>query len=156
MEHKGTDMTIRRHRTAGSRAGRSSPPPPRPATHPARSRGLSAGKLRTSLSRLLPLGGRQLGRALLLCIPALLFTGEAAAQRCGPADELGKQLRARYGEEVIRTEVDPSGQRVMQLWVNIETRTWTMVLSTIRPRMSCIIGAGRDYDGPLPEAGESL
>lgn len=97
-----------------------------------------------------------LGPTTVVSLALMLMVTPAQAQRCGPSDGLAQQLRARFGEEVIRTEVKPDGSAVMQLWVNPDSRTWTMVLSTITPRMSCIIGAGRDYDGPLPEQDEKL
>lgn len=76
--------------------------------------------------------------AVSLAVPAM------AQQNCAPYDDVRAALFERYGEVTIATGMVSGGQRIMEMLVNEETGSWTVVyISTAG--IACQVAAGSDY-----------
>ena len=90
-------------------------------------------------------------------IPFLFFVCSATASAepykttfnafCEETDVLFKALREESGEEAIMYSHSPSSEQDLQdiytsVWVNKETGTMTIVKSTVKHKVSCIISIG--------------
>lgn len=78
----------------------------------------------------------------------LLLSGPALAQDyCGPTWQMRGDLRALPWEEAPLIALTPGGDTGVEyeLWVNLDSGTWTMLETDGRGR-SCIIGVGSQLD----------
>lgn len=82
--------------------------------------------------------------AILMISPITAF-----AQSCGPSDLVKKYLEEQFKEFPHFEGIDSVG-RVVELFGNEDTGTWTMVLTT-PDGTSCLISAGENfYENPHP------
>lgn len=82
-----------------------------------------------------------------IMIGALMLAAPAQAQNCASWEIMHEHLRANYGEEVagaglIRYPND--NNTVVQLMVNPETGTWTILVTSITTETACRAFSG-DY-----------
>ncbi|MGH6719629.1 MAG: hypothetical protein ACREER_09955 [Alphaproteobacteria bacterium] len=85
-----------------------------------------------------------------LAAPAL--AGESA---CGPRATIMAELGERFGEAVVFRGRHPTSPQVMELLVNPETGTFTVLVSD--PETSCVTAAGVDaalHDYVAPPTGD--
>jgi hypothetical protein len=78
-----------------------------------------------------------------------LFASPAAAQQtmrmpCHKAEEIAKQLTARYSEAPIAFGLQSNGN-LLQVYASQEKGTWTVV-STTPSGLSCIVAAGKTWE----------
>jgi len=86
-------------------------------------------------------------------IIALLLTATAAhSAPCGAYDAIAQALARQYGEAVQSQGYSEDG-RLLQLWANPASKTWTITL-TDKAGVACVMSAGKDYTA-LPQ-GEPL
>lgn len=78
-----------------------------------------------------------------LILAALVAASPAVAQECIGTVDAYISLSQNYGEERLVVTVLPDG-RVIELWVNHDTETWSMMLTT-PDGVSCGIGSGVGY-----------
>lgn len=84
--------------------------------------------------------------ALLLLMLSPLYAQEQQAIRvyCNESKVIWQQLRKEYGEEPILLGRGPEGTTgVMTLWMNPNTLTWTILVTT--SDKTCIIGGGGNF-----------
>lgn len=85
-------------------------------------------------------------KVLFLLFPLLVFSNTSIAQgQCGPRENIVQALEQRAGETLINIGFVNS-KRVIEIYVNKETDTWTVVSSTLTPagkKWSCIIYYGK-------------
>lgn len=74
---------------------------------------------------------------------ALVAASPAVAQDCIGTVDAYISLSQNYGEERILVTVLPDG-RIIEVWANAETQTWSMMLTT-PDGVSCGIGSGVGY-----------
>lgn len=80
----------------------------------------------------------------------------AVAQQCGPTEALSAFLGREYDEWPVARGLSQSGDAIVQIWANLETGTWTLVV--VRPDgMSCMALTGQAF-GMLerPPQGEPM
>ena len=83
----------------------------------------------------------------------LAFPASAQQPRCLPHDAVVKTLNAKHGE-VLTIRMLSSDGRLVEIFVNHETETWTVV-SVFPGGKTCPMGAGTNYtvvDTPKGEA----
>lgn len=93
---------------------------------------------------------RHLSLALfLLATSCATFPVYAQGPQCAPRDTIITQLQEKYGEtQQALALVNPS--QLIEFWANVETGTWTQLLSNI-DGTSCIIFSGGDWSlAPRP------
>jgi hypothetical protein len=73
--------------------------------------------------------------AFLFSLPGVLL----AQGICGPRESITSQLAEKYGEVLQSNGLNV--ERVMEVWANPATGTWTMTLTSTEGVM-CIYGAG--------------
>ena len=93
-------------------------------------------------------------RIALAALAALVtssIASTAAAQQvpCGPSEALTARLASEYGEAVTGGGIDAAG-RVLQIFANAETGTWTAVVSTAEG-MSCVVSSGELWASERPD-----
>ena len=100
--------------------------------------------------------------ALALLIASIVALGPAAAQQgnCGPTAELVKALFDKYGEVALGRGTSQTGAHVFELFVNPQTRSWTIVFHQAQGGFTCLMADGVDFepsaeDDPQPK-GSSL
>lgn len=78
----------------------------------------------------------------------LLIGGQAMAQRtiaiptpCGPLAGLTEVLKNKYAEELIMVSRARQGFTI-QMWMNEETKTMTVVLVDPEQKEACVLGSG--------------
>lgn len=80
-------------------------------------------------------------RALAIAVIAALASGAAAAQQgCAPRNVAAMNLAQLYGE-IRQGAILPGSVRPLELFVNRQSGTWTLLESRAGGRL-CIIGAG--------------
>jgi hypothetical protein len=86
----------------------------------------------------------------------ILVTQQAhAAEQCGPHAKVTEILAQSYGE--ARQGIGLNGeQRVMEMFVNAKTGTWTITV-TLPDGMTCLVATGEHFEAiaePLPAKGD--
>lgn len=90
--------------------------------------------------------GAALGAALLfagpgfLVVPPRITATMAGESACGPHDALVAGLAERFGEAIVFRGRHPSASQVMEVLVNPETGTFTVLITN--PTASCVMAAG--------------
>ncbi|MEN9763515.1 MAG: hypothetical protein RI906_3341 [Pseudomonadota bacterium] len=74
---------------------------------------------------------------------ALIAATPAAAQECVNTVDAYISLSQNYGEDRVVVSVLPDG-RIIELWGNPETQTWSMMVTT-PDGISCGVGSGVGY-----------
>jgi hypothetical protein len=74
-------------------------------------------------------------------VAAVSFQARAQTA-CGPHDDLVALLADQYGETLAFAGRHPSAPLVLELYVNDETGSWTIVQSN--PETTCMTASGRD------------
>ncbi|MGH6719617.1 MAG: hypothetical protein ACREER_09895, partial [Alphaproteobacteria bacterium] len=70
-----------------------------------------------------------------------VLAGPALAESlCGPRAAIVAELGARFGEAVVFQGLHPTSAQMMELLVNPETGTFTVLVSN--PETSCVTAAG--------------
>jgi len=87
---------------------------------------------------------------LAVILSSLFIMGSAFAQGspCMPTDEFDKMATQKYGESKVWMGFPPSEQRkekVLILYENNKTMSWTIVLYIVNDNMSCYVASGNDY-----------
>jgi len=87
-------------------------------------------------------------RVLLLLFPLLVFSNTSIAQtQCGPRENIIGMLEQRAGENLKNVGfVNP--KRVIEIYVNNETNTWTILSTTLTSagkKWSCILQYGNTW-----------
>jgi len=87
-------------------------------------------------------------KMLFLLFPLLMISSVSIAQtQCGPRDNIVQMLEQRAGEKLKSVGfVNP--KRVIEIFVNKETETWTIVGSTLTSSgdvASCILFYGKTW-----------
>lgn len=78
---------------------------------------------------------------LTIAIALAILTKPAAAQsRCAPYDAISANLIQKYGERRAHGGLRSTTQ-AMEIWVNDETGTWTVLIIT-PANVSCVVAAG--------------
>lgn len=81
-----------------------------------------------------------------------LSAGAGHAQECGPTDVARHTLADRFGEQPVARGLDSRGV-IMELWVSVETGTWTVLI--IGPDgEACLAGYGTDMALIEPAIGQ--
>jgi hypothetical protein len=81
----------------------------------------------------------------------LLFSTSVFAQSsnmCFPSDEFTKKVTEEYGEQNVWMGLPSSNnpqERVLVLYENETTRSWTMGIFMIRDDIICFVAAGGDF-----------
>ena len=63
---------------------------------------------------------------------------------CEPRSKALETIKNNYGETLVAYGLDISG-RLVELYRNPETKTWTMLLSFTK-EVSCLVGIGRNLE----------
>lgn len=93
---------------------------------------------------------RRLAIAAIACLPAGAFAGDMP---CGPRDAVTAHLQDVYGESVVMRGLDGGG-RMLEIWANPETGTWTATL-VLPQGLTCIVSSGEALDlPPVPAPGQ--
>ena len=87
---------------------------------------------------------------LAVILSFLFITGSAFAQSppCMPTDEFDKMVSEKHGESKAWMGFPPYSQgqeRILILYENEETLSWTVVLYIIKDNMSCYVASGENY-----------
>ena len=88
--------------------------------------------------------------AVVIVLPHTLWSNIAAATThniCGRAAFIHEQLTKRYGETIWFDAVTSSGG-LLEVYINMETGQWTIVVSNTR-MYTCLITTGDGWRGPL-------
>lgn len=96
-------------------------------------------------------------KRILLAAVMVLIASSAYAQRvgqvCGPREQMASGLQKQYGEIVSSIGIDRGG-RLVEVYVNPSTRTWSLVITT-PGGPSCLVSAGEAWDRLDPKAPET-
>ena len=79
----------------------------------------------------------------------------AQQNNCAPTEGMTQYMAEKYGEGVTGYGIDAKG-RVVSIFVNADTGTWTAVMSFPNGQ-SCLVAGGTDWqqvDGALPPQGD--
>jgi hypothetical protein len=80
-----------------------------------------------------------------LAVLAMMAAPAMAQMPCAPTAEMHAGLRAeKYHEEPIALGAVSGNEATMQVFVNVQTRTWTIVIDGANG-MSCIVVAGQSW-----------
>jgi len=82
--------------------------------------------------------------ALLLILLGSQAFAQVPLRNCAERDRVVMRLAERYGEE-RRSVGLANGNRVMEVYANLETRSWTITVTDTRG-MTCVLAAGGSYD----------
>lgn len=87
-------------------------------------------------------------KMLFLLFPLLMISNASIAQsQCGPRDNIVQMLEQRAGEQLKSVGfVNP--KRVIEIFVNKETKTWTIIGSSLTAsggKASCILFYGKTW-----------
>ena len=74
---------------------------------------------------------------------ASTYTAEAAGRVCGERAKMTKFLMKRYKETPRAMGVASSGKSVMEIYTS-DKGSWTVLMTTAKG-VTCIMGAGRDW-----------
>jgi hypothetical protein len=87
----------------------------------------------------------------LLAASLALIPGIASAASCGARDSVIANLKDKYAEElrVGGLQNVRGSHSVMEIWVNDETKTFTVLLTQANG-ISCIVAAGTDFFEAAP------
>lgn len=85
-----------------------------------------------------------------LALALIFLSGPVWAAQCGPYEAIRDKLGKKYGEARNAFAL-AAGGRMMETYINLETQTWTVVL-TYPSGLSCILVAGTDYQALDPPA----
>lgn len=92
-------------------------------------------------------------RIALAALAALVTTASPAAGQmpppCGPSRAIADMLARDHGEAVTGGGIDAAG-RLLRIFANLDTGTWTAVVSTTEG-LSCIVSSGKDWASERPE-----
>ena len=87
-------------------------------------------------------------RVLLVLFPLLVFSSASIAQiMCGPREKIIEVLEQRAGEK-LRNVGFVNPKRVVEIFVNEKTETWTILDSSLTEQgktMSCILFYGKPW-----------
>ena len=83
-------------------------------------------------------------------LSSLFIMGSAFAQgsQCMPTDAFDKMAFERFGESKVWMgfpQLDKNESKVLILYENNETMSWTIVLYIVNDNMSCYVASGDDY-----------
>lgn len=90
-----------------------------------------------------------------LALIAFAIPARAQSANCGPHENIVAYLASKYSEARMSIALDAQ-QRVLEIFANIETGSWTAVL-TAPGGVSCFVASGESYqylNDPLPVQGE--
>lgn len=74
---------------------------------------------------------------------AALAAPAAAQQHCAPREHVVERLQTMYGE--VRNAYGlTAGGDLMEFWANVDTRSWSLTISTPDGRM-CLMATGEDF-----------
>ena len=95
-------------------------------------------------------------RALpLLGLLIALYGAPAAAQvSCGDRAVMVERLRNQYHEMQMGAGLALGGTRLLELWANCDTGTWT-ILKTYPDSTACVMAVGQDWQGVGCEPGQN-
>jgi hypothetical protein len=87
---------------------------------------------------------------LAVILSFLFITGSASAQKptCMPTDEFDKMVEQKYGESKVWMGFPPYSQeqeRILILYENEETLSWTVVIYMVKEKVSCYVASGENY-----------
>ena len=74
----------------------------------------------------------------------------SAHAQCGPADAFAKGLADKYGESVLLRGVERRGF-VVEVWLNVETGTFTVVYFSEETDQRCMAAEGGEARPVAPE-----
>jgi hypothetical protein len=83
-------------------------------------------------------------------LSSLFIMGSAFAQgsQCMPTDAFDKMAFERFGESKVWMgfpKLDRNDSKVLVLYENKKTRSWTMVVLVTQDNMTCYIASGDDF-----------
>lgn len=96
--------------------------------------------------------------SLILMAVLFILIGQAAYAQpnCIHRNIVGERLTENFGETVHSRGLSPSGQAIVETWVNQETGSWTITV-TKPSGMSCLVASGQMFEVMPQEAqGEPL
>ena len=77
-----------------------------------------------------------------------------AAPNCAGASDVAQILKEKYGESVFSRALSKRGY-VLEMWVNLETGTWTAVVQR-SDGLACIVDEGEAFQMVDEAGGEPL
>ena len=91
--------------------------------------------------------------AFLTALAASVVLGPAVAQQgqCGPTADVTRVLSEQFGERAMVRGTTQTGSHVFELYVNPQTRTWTLLFHQAQTGVTCMATDGTDFE-PSPEA----
>lgn len=81
---------------------------------------------------------------ILLLVHGAIQDAQAQSGSCLPHAEVLKRFERGYGELPVMQALTSQGT-VIEILMNLETRTWTM-LATIPGGLTCFVGAGESFE----------
>jgi hypothetical protein len=84
-----------------------------------------------------------LASAVLTCLASPVAA--QAPRPCAPDPAIPDRLASEYGEAVTGGGIDAAG-RLLRIFANLETGTWTAVVSTAEG-ISCVVSSGESWSG---------
>lgn len=87
-------------------------------------------------------------RIITLTVVVILTTLPAFAAQCGGQDEVAKALADQFGEVVQAQGITADG-RLLQVWANPKTGSWTVTMST-PGGILCLVTAGERFQIAKP------
>jgi len=84
---------------------------------------------------------------LIAAVLILVGTGAIAQERCASHEEVVSRLAGEYGEVrvTVATAGTPQQLRLVEVFANKETGTWTMVVTAPNMR-ACLSMAGQNFE----------
>jgi len=81
-------------------------------------------------------------KRLLATAAAVFFALPAAAQQCGPYEQVRQVLSERYGEQMAFMGKANDGRYIM-VWGNPDGRSWTIIVTD--GSAACLIASGTEH-----------
>lgn len=85
--------------------------------------------------------------ACLYGVPAFAQTGQ-----CGSHAVMAQTFEERFGEEVVYDGVSGSGTFIIELFVNAETKTFSVLITDARG-YACMVAAGKEWQPAMQGGG---
>lgn len=81
---------------------------------------------------------------LAMCNPGVSFAQTSPQVQCIPHHLVAGYLGKNHGEELIGRGVGDDARHVIELFVNAETQTWT-IMGTMPTGVSCMLDSGNSW-----------
>lgn len=77
--------------------------------------------------------------AVSIALPAF-----AQGQNCGPRESVHERLKEGFGESIQSIGL-LQNNGVMEIWANVDTGTWTVVVTAPDASISCLVASGQGF-----------